>query len=102
MNASLLLNDLHGRGIQVSANGDRLSADAPKGALTDELRQVLAAHKLEILALLGGEQRPTRPCFSCRSECWRRRLPERGGGWLCGACHPDPGRLHREWPEGRR
>src|SRR5215210_4040649 len=101
MNASLLLEDLQGRGITLAANGDRLIIDAPKGALTDELRQVLAAHKLEILALLGGEPRPTRPCFSCRSARWRRRTPERGGGWLCGACHPAPERLRREWQGGR-
>jgi len=102
MNANLLLDKLKRRGIALAANGDRLTIEAPKGALTDELRQALMDHKPELLGLLSGEPRPTRPCFSCRSQCWRRRPPERGGRWLCGACHPDQERLQREWLEGRR
>ena len=101
MNASQLLADLQRRGVRLAATGDRLSVDAPKGALTDELRQLLAAHKLELLALLEDDPRPTRPCHSCHSMKWRRRPPERGGRWLCGACYPDCERLQQASTEGR-
>ena len=51
--------------------------------------------------LVDPIERPTRPCFSCHSGAWRERPPERGGGWVCDACHPDSERLDREWAEGR-
>ena len=55
MNATILLNDLRRGGVTLAANGDRLSVDAPKGALTDELRRSIAAHKADLLALLEAE-----------------------------------------------
>ena len=90
MNADLLLTDLLARGVRITAAGERLIVDAPKGVVTDELRQSIADHKLELLALLDGDPRPARPCHSCHSTRWRRRRPERGGGWLCSACYPAP------------
>jgi hypothetical protein len=32
--------------------------------------------------------RPDQPCYSCRSEAWRQRPTSKGGGWVCGICHP--------------
>ena len=90
MNAGLLLADLLARGVGLAASGDRLVVDAPKGVVTDDMRQLIAAHKLGLLALLEDDPRPTRPCHACHSRTWRRRRPERGKGWLCGACYPDP------------
>ena len=101
MNAGLLLADLLARGVRLVATGDRLIVDAPKGVVTDELRQLLTAHKLELLALLEDDPRPTRRCHSCHSTNWRRRRHERGGGWLCGACYPDPEQLQRVSVEER-
>ena len=37
--------------------------------------------------------RPSLPCGTCGSDEWWRRPLERGGGWVCGRCHPDPATL---------
>lgn len=102
MNAHQLFADLTHRGVKLTASGDRLSVDAPKGTMTDELRQLLLAHKAELLAMLQDDLQPTRPCHSCHALNWRQRPPERGGGWLCGACHPDFEHAYRAWMERRR
>ncbi len=52
MTAPELLNTLASRGITLAAEGDRLRVKAPVGALTVELRQALAEHKAELLALV--------------------------------------------------
>jgi len=57
--ASELLADLRARGVVVEARGDRLRLDAPAGVLTDELRDVVRAHKPRLLALLAPP--PARP-----------------------------------------
>ena len=201
MSADALLADLRRRAVALAARGDRLTVDAPKGALTDALRSAITAQKADLLALLEAEtareewerldaelgemnqrlfelfedgerdaakclqadlrrlveeawqparvrlawlehqlgrlspadawllgagddsagprgaarvprplsqpllvdpiERPTPPCFSCYSNAWRERPPERGGGWVCDACHPDAARLCREWAERR-
>lgn len=56
MNAAVLLHQLRQAGICLRARGDKLVVEAPEGALTDELRATLRAHKAEILALLGAAQ----------------------------------------------
>ncbi|MGZ9173639.1 MAG: TubC N-terminal docking domain-related protein, partial [Candidatus Binatia bacterium] len=38
--------------IAISADGDKLRINAPKGALTGELRAAIAAGKAELLAML--------------------------------------------------
>jgi len=60
MSAYNLLSELRQAGVVVKASGnDRLVVDAPKGALTPDLRAALAAHKKELLAILTvTEQRP--------------------------------------------
>lgn len=53
MTAYNLLSELRQAGVVVKASGpDRLVVDAPKGALTPDLRTALAAHKKELLAIL--------------------------------------------------
>jgi hypothetical protein len=48
-----LLANVRARGIILSADGDSLRFDAPKGALTDALKRELQAHKAEIARLLA-------------------------------------------------
>lgn len=52
MDLHSLLNILSTQGIQLSANGDSLLVDAPKGTLTDDLRNSLMQYKADILTLL--------------------------------------------------
>jgi hypothetical protein len=52
MNASKLIEELRSRGVVVEASGDRLRVDAPKGVVTEELREALAEHKTEVMALI--------------------------------------------------
>ena len=47
-----LLIELRSRGVLIEPAGDRLKVDAPKGAITTELRDALAACKSEVLAIL--------------------------------------------------
>jgi hypothetical protein len=59
MTARNLLSELRQKGVEVKASGDdRLVIDAPKGAITPELRSELAAHKNELLQILKSEQQP--------------------------------------------
>jgi TubC N-terminal docking domain len=59
MTARNLLSELREKGVEVKTSGDdRLIIDAPKGAITPELRSALAAHKVELLQLLKSEQQP--------------------------------------------
>ncbi|MEU3980922.1 amino acid adenylation domain-containing protein [Streptomyces sp. NPDC026672] len=59
MNAADLLSELAARGVDLSADGDRLRCRAPEGALTDRLRARIAEAKPDLLALLrdGGPDR---------------------------------------------
>ena len=57
MNATELLAELHSRGVVLEAAGERLRYDAPKGALTPELRAALAEHKAELLELVDPRVR---------------------------------------------
>lgn len=52
MTATQILDDLRGRAVALTSNGDRLKVDAPAGVLTDEDRQAIRDHKAELLALL--------------------------------------------------
>jgi hypothetical protein len=55
MTAQALLHDLTGRGVILSADGDRLDIDAPDSELTDDLLITLRARKAELLDLLADE-----------------------------------------------
>ena len=47
-----ILDELRQRGVILEPNGDTLRYRAPKGVLTVELREALAANKKELLAIL--------------------------------------------------
>jgi hypothetical protein len=53
MNAAELIIELETRGVLIEAAGGRLRVDAPKGVITPELREALAACKAEVLAILN-------------------------------------------------
>jgi hypothetical protein len=50
--AGALIKDLRGRGITLRPVGDRLRVEAPRGVLTAQERELLAAQKSELLILL--------------------------------------------------
>jgi len=52
MDLHSLLTNLSDKGVKLSADGDSLLIDAPKGAIAPELRDSLIAHKTELLSLL--------------------------------------------------
>ncbi len=52
MNPATLLSDLRRRGVELTAEGDRLRYRAPRGVLSPELLDDLRSHKREILAKL--------------------------------------------------
>lgn len=61
-----LLAELNRRGLEVWAEGEQLKLRGPKGAAGEELRNLLAGHKQELLALLrerqrANEERPITP-----------------------------------------
>src|SRR5436305_6095660 len=60
MTASGLLSQLRESGVEIKISGDdRLVIDAPRGAITPELRSALASHKPELLQILKAEQTGT-------------------------------------------
>ncbi len=62
MTPQALLSRLREQGIQIRISGaDRLAVDAPKGALTPELRNALSTFKTEILQELQKEEQDKEP-----------------------------------------
>lgn len=55
MNAAALLEELHQRGAIVEVDGERLLIDAPKGAVTNDLRTALTEQKDDLLHLLRAD-----------------------------------------------
>jgi amino acid adenylation domain-containing protein/non-ribosomal peptide synthase protein (TIGR01720 family) len=54
MTVDALLDELRRRGVVLRAEGDKLGVRAPPGALDPSTRALLASHKAEILARIGG------------------------------------------------
>lgn len=52
MTSEALLAELEQLNVKISLAGDKLHVDAPAGVLTPELKQELAKHKPELMALL--------------------------------------------------
>jgi len=52
MTAVELVTLFHGKGVTLTARGDRLHVDAPQGALTPAFRAALREHKAAVLDLL--------------------------------------------------
>ena len=74
MNPAKLIEELLSRGVLIEAEGERLRLDAPKGALTPELRSVLADRKLEIIALLRASDAEV----ARRAEVMLPQIPDNG------------------------
>lgn len=92
MTAEDLLSTLHGLDIRLRLDGDRLRYDAPKGALTPELRTAIAAQRETLTGLLRR-----RPLSMQQHAVW---ASVRSGGRnkplvarLAGAIEPDLLRL---------
>ncbi len=65
MTAQDLLSQLREKGVVLkTSDGDRLVIDAPKGTITDELRDALKAHKSELLQILKSENAPKPPAIA--------------------------------------
>src|SRR2546427_2630896 len=99
MTATVLLDELRTKGVQLTIEGEHLAVDAPKGVLTDELRQAIRTQKAALLALLTASSpdassspkplSPMSPCVVCRRperrddagvlrcvHCWSAPLTE--------------------------
>lgn len=74
MNAGELLVELRSRGVLIEPAGDRLKVDAPKGAITKELREALAACKSEVLAILTLDDDE----IAWRVKVMLRQIPDTG------------------------
>jgi len=55
MTALELLNELQTRDIRLEHAGDKLHVNAPKGAVTPEIRSMLIEQKAALLALLAED-----------------------------------------------
>ena len=53
MTATALLAALRTKGVHLTIAGEHVAVDAPKGVLTDDVRQTIRQHKQELLALLS-------------------------------------------------
>lgn len=99
-----LLSDLYRNAIHLMANGDRLRISAPKGVLTHELRDRMAALKPDLITLFSDpvawrtemmrlQVRPSAafiPVLQARPGPWMRPLCD-----SCGEDLPQPYRLAR-------
>jgi hypothetical protein len=54
VSALALMRDLQAAGVVLEAHDGRLKVDAPVGILTPQIRDSLARHKLELLAVLSA------------------------------------------------
>jgi hypothetical protein len=64
--ATALLDELRTKGVSLAVEGEHIAVDAPKGVLTDDVRQVIRQHKAALLALLAqpapaNDTAPTAP-----------------------------------------
>ena len=59
MTVDALLEELRNRGIVLSASGERLAVDAPRGVVNPELLAALKQRKAEILTALQSERPAT-------------------------------------------
>ncbi|HKV37636.1 MAG TPA: amino acid adenylation domain-containing protein [Blastocatellia bacterium] len=88
MSAAGMLSELQRLGVEISAGGGQLRYRAPKGTVTVELRDELAAHKHELLSLLLSRE----PAFGGPSEGRRYRLSAAQEGlWFMHQLVPDSG-----------
>jgi hypothetical protein len=74
MKAGELLIELRSRGVLIEPAGDRLKVDAPKGVITQELREALAACKSEVLAILAVDDHE----IAWRVDAMLPQIPDKG------------------------
>jgi len=72
-----LIVELRERHIRLSANGDRLVVEAPRGVLTAELCETLRRHKADLLALLTVVANPRTLTPADLPSDWRLEWEER-------------------------
>ncbi len=92
MTAHETLKAARARGITIQVAGDKLHI-APAAAVDRALRDALAAHKAELLKLLGGATLDTsgRPIDQCRAcGCPNWWTSDASPGWHCSSCIPRP------------
>lgn len=54
MTPAALITELERRNVKVSLAGDKLRLEAPAGVLTPALKEAIAKHKPELIAILSG------------------------------------------------
>ena len=83
------------RGITIEVAGEKLRV-APAAAVDSVLREALAAHKAELLRLLGpildSLGLPVRQCAFCGCPSWWTSYSS--PGWHCASCNPRPDPFH--------
>jgi hypothetical protein len=106
-NVLALVAALRTHGVEISLCGDGLHISAPSGAVTSEIRALLAQHKAEIVSALGRQQaspgaglhfspyfvpfavgadgRPVVRCFRCNDQAWQQ-ITSLANGWMCAVC----------------
>lgn len=57
MKVQALLSELRGLGVELAAEGLRLTVDAPAGAISEDLREALVENKPRLIKLLVRERR---------------------------------------------
>ena len=107
MKTQNLLERLQKQGIELKVDDDNLRYVAPKGALTDELRQAIKAHKAELIERLRpretSEQTPPEPSkfrFTESSQSGTREPGEDEAG-IMGVWPPKAWSL-ADWVKGAR
>ncbi len=68
MSAHEIIERVQQVGIRLAARDGKLVIDAPRGAITADLRAMLVEHKDELLRLLAANDRPTPKVWSCRVD----------------------------------
>jgi len=69
MSALELLTDLGKAGVNVTVREGKLRCEAPKGVITEDLKQLLATHKAEIISLLQTEAATNGHGRTCCYHC---------------------------------
>jgi hypothetical protein len=83
--------DLEERGVRLTAVGETLRVDAPRGVLTATDRQMLLAHKPAVLAALRA---PASSATTATDDSWADGVPD----GPCGLCGHQPLAEGRDWP----
>jgi hypothetical protein len=91
--ATALVATLAQRRIRLSLAGDGIQYEAPRGALTPDDREAIAAHRVELLALLRATPQPMTPTHD---DGWADNVP----GGPCGL-GGSPLAWIEDWPMAR-